>query len=858
MPKFKALKNFYFYSIIIIVWCLFHFFFIDIKGVMRHLCMLQYYFDGPVVSVTPKPHGLSKHSQPYYRTPKSTMDKLKKVSTESMPKAALNKLVADEGGEIESKRPTKLPRNRQQLSNLRRSTNVRDSNVLYTILLECKLAQGSVDAYIRDVKAAPNPQCILFFDWQIKEMIKFLTNPFCFGVFNVDTTFNLGQFYVTTTSYPHYMLESIRTTKPPHIIGPVLVHQKVDFSSFNYFAGTLVSQDRRLRNIMAFGTDGDKALIEAFGHNFAHAIQLRCFIHSRKNIHEKLRSLGIDAPVANDFLADIYGRQVGTVKEEGLVDSVSEQDFDQRLEGLQKVWDEREKPFCTESGPKFYEYFQTYHAPVVKHNMCRHTRECAGLGCPPAIFTTNSVESVNALLKQKVNFKESEWPTFNSKLKELVDSQRQEVIRSVTGRGEYRLISKFQHLSVSVQEWTRMRTDQRKSVVSAFDDTALNYGKGAQGKSSQSVPNLYNTPQALSISADDSGIATLPIVLLQSIWKKASDLIANPKAITPAPGDNEKSCMVLSYSSSMPHLVQHKGKGHFVCDSACLQWKSSAICSHTLACAEAVGNLSEFLIWFNASSSAPNITSVAMDGLSSGRGKKKGQQKRKRGKQLPPVQATYAKNPATPSTTLPSQSVSVAMSLPCGASLSTCTPSQSLPVAAQFSSTPSPQLPSTPRPVATQLPSATVTSQLGHSTTAGSSLVYNWQPYVVGPVHLSTPQQSQSASPTSNPFYLKLIQGNIRMCQGCRNSLRAADGTILPPPHDIAIARAERRSFRDSSGNLITPKRETVCHYHCALLCVMKADPSFTPINLYIPSDIKPKLSQVHLQYLQAYLGVLV
>ena len=87
---------------------------------------------------------------------------------------------------------------------------------------------------------------------------------------------------MSTTSYPHLMLENIHTGKHPHIIGPVLVHQKLDFSSFNYFTNTLVSQEHHLKNIIAFDTDGDSGLIEALGHNFPQAIKLRCFIHLRK------------------------------------------------------------------------------------------------------------------------------------------------------------------------------------------------------------------------------------------------------------------------------------------------------------------------------------------------------------------------------------------------------------------------------------------------------------------------------------------------------------------------------------------------------------------------------------------------
>ena len=89
------------------------------------------------------------------------------------------------------------------------------------------------------------------------------------------------------------------------------------------------------------------------------------------------------------------------------------------------------------------------------------------------------------------------------------------------------------------------------------------------------------------------------------------------------------------------------------------------------------------------------------------------------------------------------------------------------------------------------------------------------------------------------------------MCQGCRNSLRTADGKILPPPFDLTISRAERRQFRDTNGTLVTPRRETVCHYHCSVTCVKSVDPTFHPSFLHVPDDIKNKLQDLHVNYLQ-------
>ena len=283
-----------------------------------------------------------------------------------------------------------LPRDRQQVANFRRSVSrTKDDDVLYSIMMECKLAQGKNDLFVQDVKAAPEPQCILFADWQLQDLCRL----------SVDTTFNLGEFYVTPITYYHLMLEDVHTGKHPVLVGPMLVHQRMHFSTFNYFTSTLVSYNKSLRNVLAVGTDGDKNLTEALGHNFPRAIQLRCFVHFKKNVQQKLRDLGIPSPTANQFLNDIFGSNVGGCRLDGLVDVSSVEDFDEKLRNLEDTWNSRERPFSGESGPRFYNHFQKYQAEVVRNHMRKDLREIAGLGSPPSTFTTNPSESINAELK---------------------------------------------------------------------------------------------------------------------------------------------------------------------------------------------------------------------------------------------------------------------------------------------------------------------------------------------------------------------------------------------------------------------------------------------------------------------------
>ena len=116
--------------------------------------------------------------------------------------------------------------------------------MLYSIMLQCKLCEGKDDAFVRDVKAAPEPQCVMFSEWQLSDFNRFVTDPREYSILTADTTYNLGDFYVTPISYQHLKLEDITTGRHPTFIGPILVHQRKNYSAFNYFTNTLISHDK--------------------------------------------------------------------------------------------------------------------------------------------------------------------------------------------------------------------------------------------------------------------------------------------------------------------------------------------------------------------------------------------------------------------------------------------------------------------------------------------------------------------------------------------------------------------------------------------------------------------------------------
>lgn len=135
--------------------------------------------------------------------------------------------------------------------------------------------------------------------------------------------------------------------------------------------------------------------------------------------------------------------------------------------------------------------FCQYLQADVCHHMRKDIREAAGLGSPPSIFTTNSSEAINSVLKKQVSFKKTQWPEFVRQMKELVNEQQNEIIRSLSGRGSYRLYESVKHLGVSVEQWSKMRPDQRQKIVQRFKSATIE-GSSAGSSRALSTSSLAN------------------------------------------------------------------------------------------------------------------------------------------------------------------------------------------------------------------------------------------------------------------------------------------------------------------------------------------------------------------------------
>ena len=125
-----------------------------------------------------------------------------------------------------------------------------------------------------------------------------------------------------------------------------------------------------------------------------------------------------------------------------------------------------------------------------------------------------------------------------------------------------------------------------------------------------------------------------------------------------------------------------------------------------------------------------------------------------------------------------------------------------------------------------------------------SQIQANYSPgFQMQPIHYPTTPINNLQLPNYNPFILKFITGNIRICQSCRSSLRKADGSTYQAPFDLCISRLEKRPFwHDPSKTWCSPSRESNAHYCVTVSCAQASCAFFVPSTLMVPPEIGGKL----------------
>ena len=280
---------------------------------------------------------------------------------------------------------------------------------------------------------------------------------------------------MTFTTFRHLMLINPRTQKPPVFLGPVFVHMHMRRATENYDYSfhSINSLQPELRSLKAYGTDGEIPLLNALVMNYPLAVGLRCYLHKQHNIEDQLtKKFKVSGHVQKEIIKDIFRHSSGGILFSGIIDASSKESFDYQLAGLRDKWEKL--------APGFHKWFQEEHADDFKMSLISSVRKEAQMKSlapdgPLELFSANANESINAVVKSWVHYKKSSWPTFNDKIRDLVDNQQLEAEKTIYEAGEYELAPEYKFLQVKPSSWHKMSAEERKLALKKFRECQIHF-----------------------------------------------------------------------------------------------------------------------------------------------------------------------------------------------------------------------------------------------------------------------------------------------------------------------------------------------------------------------------------------------
>ena len=375
---------------------------------------------------------------------------------------------------------------------------------------------------------------------------------------------------------------------------------------------------------MAFGTDDEEALENAFNHNFERSTHLLCEIHLKKNLERKLVELGIMGQVKHDIISDVFGRQIGDVFESGLTDASSQEDFDNLLEVLKERWSN-----AHDNGTAFHDWFVEHKAREFVECVISSVRQRAGLGCPPERFITNRSERTNGVIQQFVkeecDGKKVDEYVFAVTLQKLVKIQERDVELAVIGQGEFTIRERFNHISVPASHWSKMTEKKKNAALQKIHTTAL---KDGADSNAIAFSRELQGDHPLIETFSKAGIDWIPHDMLVHMIRKASTL--------------EVKVYVLPEAELQTAIVPSASSPNGKCECQdCAGYSSAFVCAHTIATCVKLNRLDAFLKWLvttKRKTAGINYSKAISHGLPTGRGRKPNKAPRTKSKTNPPAQ----------------------------------------------------------------------------------------------------------------------------------------------------------------------------------------------------------------------------
>ena len=138
-----------------------------------------------------------------------------------------------------------MPRDIKQVKTARQNLKEKNNKDQFASLLDLSRKEPAV----RNLQWNPSPRVVFCTDEQLMQIVEECCSLDSKSVLAIDTTYNVGDFYATSTTYQSSKLVHSRTGKPAILPGPAMFDVRRAEKDFKYFCYSLLEINKGFEGI---------------------------------------------------------------------------------------------------------------------------------------------------------------------------------------------------------------------------------------------------------------------------------------------------------------------------------------------------------------------------------------------------------------------------------------------------------------------------------------------------------------------------------------------------------------------------------------------------------------------------------
>lgn len=245
------------------------------------------------------PHGNSKHhDRSFVRTCPSVLKKLENRCISNTTAQVYKSEVSDFSST--QYLPVLNPRNSKQVENVRYK-QLQQQRISHDALYNIHELAFDCPGFVHAIHTHPDLVCVLGQQAILDQLDRVLLLDTSAQLVSYDTTFQLGDFYVSVLCFRHTLFK-----EAPVIPTAFLLHERKFESHHKFFLKVCSDMVPSLSRIAyPFVTDEEKGIVNAISEILPNASQFRCWNHIFRDVTRWLRSHGAPSQDVSVYLSDL-------------------------------------------------------------------------------------------------------------------------------------------------------------------------------------------------------------------------------------------------------------------------------------------------------------------------------------------------------------------------------------------------------------------------------------------------------------------------------------------------------------------------------------------------------------------------